>query len=145
MPAYKDAYTRNQPEKRRYNRKHAHTRGVIERAFGLLKARFRVLLKQNELSLGTAIQATVACVILHNVCEMRKEAQPTEEEINAAIEEYRRLIEQDADPEDLVEIDQEQVVVDDPAAPMHVAGMPLNRKRHGNNVRDAVVQRVSMY
>jgi hypothetical protein len=55
----------------RYNAAHIRTRNVIERAFGVLKSRFRSL----DTSGGTlmysprkACDITVACVILHNIC-----------------------------------------------------------------------------
>ena len=62
------------PSKQPYNKRrvaHIRTRNVIERAFGVLKSRFRSL----DTSGGTlmysprkACDITVACVILHNIC-----------------------------------------------------------------------------
>ncbi|KAK6493811.1 protein ANTAGONIST OF LIKE HETEROCHROMATIN PROTEIN 1-like isoform X1 [Huso huso] len=53
-------------EQKRYNQRHSSARMVIERAFGLLKTRFRRLKglhMHNLLSL-----AVTACCILHNIC-----------------------------------------------------------------------------
>ncbi|XP_062591455.1 putative nuclease HARBI1 [Saccostrea cucullata] len=59
----------------RYNAAHIRTRNVIERAFGVLKSRFRCL----DNSAGALIYSpqkacdiTVACVVLHNMCIRRR-------------------------------------------------------------------------
>lgn len=57
------------PEER-YNRHHARARGVIERCNGLLKARWRCLLRHRTLHYmpPRASKITYACIILHNMC-----------------------------------------------------------------------------
>ena len=45
-----------------------------ENAFGRLKARWRKLLKQNDMSISNVPNVIMACCILHNVCEVHGEA-----------------------------------------------------------------------
>lgn len=57
---------------RNYNFCHASARVVIERAFGLLKGRFRSLLTVFAMNRVDLIPTHVlACCILHNICLMR--------------------------------------------------------------------------
>ncbi|XP_035433454.2 putative nuclease HARBI1 [Spodoptera frugiperda] len=57
---------RNEAE-RRYNYSHIRTRNVIERCFGVLKARFRILLEIMRGSFNTIKTTIVACAVLHNL------------------------------------------------------------------------------
>ena len=41
---------------------------IVERAFGILKNRWRVLQKRFDSSLEFAIKCAVACIVLHNIC-----------------------------------------------------------------------------
>lgn len=54
----------------RYNTAHKHARNVVERAFGVLKSRWRCLNKHRVLHYDpvTAGKIVYACVILHNIC-----------------------------------------------------------------------------
>lgn len=54
-------------EQTQYNTKHSNTRSVIERAFALLKGRFRRL-KYLEMDVAHIPDAIVACTVLHNIC-----------------------------------------------------------------------------
>lgn len=57
---------------RNYNFCHASARVVIERAFGLLKGRFRSLLTVFAMNRIDLIPIHIlACCILHNICLMR--------------------------------------------------------------------------
>jgi len=57
------------PAERRYNYLHSLTRGVVERAFGILKARFRWMLRGIQLrSLESYNRWFMASCILHNMC-----------------------------------------------------------------------------
>jgi len=66
----------------RYNKKHAQTRNTVERAFGLLKMRFRCLHKT-----GGCLQSPPqgcakvisACTVLHNICIQNAVPAPTDE------------------------------------------------------------------
>lgn len=62
----------------RYNRCHKKTRNIIERTFGVLKMRFRCLLKDRVLhyKVDAAVDIIYACILLHNLCEMRKVQLP---------------------------------------------------------------------
>ena len=56
---------------RNYNNAHTHTRVVIERAFGVLKHRFRCLHKSGgalTYAPGKSCNIIVACMVLHNIC-----------------------------------------------------------------------------
>lgn len=41
---------------------------TVERAFRILKSRWRVLQKRFDSSLEFAIKCAVACIVLHNIC-----------------------------------------------------------------------------
>ena len=47
---------------------------MSENAFGHLKARWRQLLKQNDMSMSNVPNVVIACCILCNVCEAHQEA-----------------------------------------------------------------------
>ncbi|KAJ8917015.1 hypothetical protein NQ315_012933 [Exocentrus adspersus] len=55
---------------RRYNNAHKTTRSIIERVNGVLKMRFRCLLKHRVLHYSPEMACRIinACVVLHNIC-----------------------------------------------------------------------------
>lgn len=58
------------PSEERYNQSHISTRNVIERTFGILKSRFRVLDRTGGALLygpEKICQIVVACYMLHNI------------------------------------------------------------------------------
>ena len=58
------------PQQRNYNYRISRARIVVENAYGRLKARWRRLLKRNDMHLNNIpVVVTVACV-LHNICEI---------------------------------------------------------------------------
>ena len=59
------------PQKRRFNEKLSAMRSVIERAFGLLKGRWRLLLKKIEQSHTSVPRSVTAACVLHNFCAMQ--------------------------------------------------------------------------
>jgi hypothetical protein len=54
--------------KQRYNFKHSSTRNAIERAFGLLKGRFRRLKLFDSPDLEIVVHSVLACCMMHNIC-----------------------------------------------------------------------------
>lgn len=70
----------NTPEGR-YTKCHVITRNIIERAFGVLKQRFRCLLKHRTLHYDhtTTGKIIYSCIILHNICMKRNIVNLAEE------------------------------------------------------------------
>lgn len=86
-----------------FNEQHSKGRSIIERAFGLLKARFRCLLAARELHYNPVKAALIlnACCALHNIClEFNVDSPQLEHEDNmssnsnmpVAIEEDNNLL-----------------------------------------------------
>ena len=57
-----------------YNYRLSRARIVVENAFGRLKARWRQLLKQNDMSIENVPMVVTTCCILHNMCEKQGDA-----------------------------------------------------------------------
>ena len=55
-------------ERRKFNTKLSTLRCVIERAFGMLKARWRIVLKKAEQKTNTLKKTVFAACVLHNIC-----------------------------------------------------------------------------
>lgn len=72
LPAFKHSTTAGSARRKRFNRIHARTRNIIERAFGRLKQRFRVLMKPQMLLVRNVAQVITACCVLHNICHKFK-------------------------------------------------------------------------
>lgn len=51
-----------------FNKSLSQARVTIEQAFGILKGRWRILLKPLEEGVENAIYTTTACCVLHNIC-----------------------------------------------------------------------------
>ena len=54
---------------RRYNRTLSSARSTVERAFGILKARWRILLKRLDNRFENMPEVVLSCCILHNFCQ----------------------------------------------------------------------------
>ena len=66
------------PREHTYNAKHRKTRNVIERCFGILKGRFRILHESGGILQYTPEKVcyiTVAAAVLHNICKARGKAR----------------------------------------------------------------------
>ena len=58
----------NDPDEKTFNKELSRARVVVDRAFEILKGRWRVLQKRLDSSLNFAIKITIACIVLHNFC-----------------------------------------------------------------------------
>ena len=67
-------YAHNTSAQRSYNYRLSRARIVVENAFGRLKARWRQLLKPNDMLIENVPNLVAACCVLHNICEIHKEA-----------------------------------------------------------------------
>ena len=56
------------PDECEFNKKLSAARSVVERAFGMLKGRWRLLLKKVEQQTRTLSKTALAACILHNIC-----------------------------------------------------------------------------
>ena len=63
-------------EETNFNYRLSRARMVVERAFGQLKSRWRVLYRKLECQLETVKQVTLACLILHNICIAENDSLP---------------------------------------------------------------------
>lgn len=69
-------YTRNRVLSRseiRFNTVLSQSRSIVERAFGLLKTRWRCLLKKLEQHIENVSNVILACCVLHNICQNQEE------------------------------------------------------------------------
>ncbi|GJY01238.1 putative harbinger transposase-derived nuclease domain-containing protein [Tanacetum coccineum] len=84
--------------KEKFNHSHAKLRNVIERAYGVLKARFTILKRMTPFSLTTQRNITIACFALHNY--IRKEGLDDElfstyDQSNVQLDNENVLVEDD--------------------------------------------------
>lgn len=85
-----------QPIELRFNAAHARARCVIERAFGLMKGRWRaVFTKALEVSVFKAPDVVAACAAMHNVCMRMDDAAPEALEDDDNVEPYNENDDQD--------------------------------------------------
>ena len=56
------------PRKAKLNNKLCGARVTIERGFGILKARWRCLLKRIDSEIKNVLNVIITCVVLHNMC-----------------------------------------------------------------------------
>ena len=56
------------PKQRKFNLKFSTLRCVVERAFGVLKSRWRITLKTIEQKTITLKKTVIAACVLHNIC-----------------------------------------------------------------------------
>ena len=56
-----------------FNKKLSSARVTVERAFGILKARWRCLLKRLDNCIENVSAVVIACCVLHNICQMNRD------------------------------------------------------------------------
>lgn len=78
------------PVERRFNAKLSSSRSVVERAFGSLKARWRILLKRLDVKFCNISDVILTCCILHNFCQLSGDHFDDQELLRRAIMLERR-------------------------------------------------------
>ncbi|KAL0289185.1 UNVERIFIED_CONTAM: hypothetical protein Scaly_2709500 [Sesamum calycinum] len=68
-----------------FNMKHASARNVIERTFGLLKARWAILRSPSFYHIDDQNRIIIACCLLHNFIRQEMSVDPLETEMNESI------------------------------------------------------------
>nr|GEW88026.1 hypothetical protein [Tanacetum cinerariifolium] len=63
-----------------FNMKHSKARNVIERCFGLLKGRWKILASLSFFPIGTQVRIILACCLLHNLIRKYMSVDPLEVE-----------------------------------------------------------------
>ena len=58
---------------RKFNKKLSKGRVHVERAFGILKARWRCFLKRLDNQIENVSSIVITCCVLHNICQMNKD------------------------------------------------------------------------
>ena len=91
---------------RRYNKNLSSARATVERAFGILKARWRILLKRLDNRFENIPEVILSCCILHNFCQEAGEEFDDEEILHRIISIDREYL----------ETRQQENVVQNPAA-----------------------------
>nr|XP_043623696.1 protein ALP1-like [Erigeron canadensis] len=76
---WRDGYQPTTP-KEFYNMKHSSARNVIERCFGLLKGRWKILKDNSFYPIDTKIRIIMACCLLYNFIRQEIEEDPQEME-----------------------------------------------------------------
>nr|GEU60772.1 hypothetical protein [Tanacetum cinerariifolium] len=59
-----------------FNMKHSKARNVIERCFGLLKGRWKILASPSFFPIGTQVRIILACCLLHNLIRKYMSVDP---------------------------------------------------------------------
>ena len=88
LPALKES-SATSAQDLRFNKKHACTRNVIERSFGVLKRRWQCLLTPLELNIYTIGDVVLSCFILHNICIDKGEPALDAEQMQVVVDEYK--------------------------------------------------------
>ncbi|XP_071947392.1 uncharacterized protein [Antedon mediterranea] len=71
-------------DQRTFNYRLSRARMVIERSFGMLKGRWRILMKRNDSALRHVPNMVVACCVLHNFCIAEGEVYNPEWDVDDA-------------------------------------------------------------
>ena len=68
-------------EEKKFNKALSSARVTVEQAFGLLKARWRCLLKRLDNEIENISNIIIACCVLHNICAMRGDSYIDNDEV----------------------------------------------------------------
>jgi len=101
---------------RKFNRCVSSARAVVERAFGLLKMRWRCLNKKLEVEIENVPAIIIACCVLHNICQDRNEAISEDDErmvrrILANEREFDRVVRNNRRANDCNELDLQRMTI----------------------------------
>ena len=69
------------PSQRYFNRRLSASRSIVERGFGLLKARWRCLLKRLDNEIENISDVILSCFILHNICQISQDEYLDEDDV----------------------------------------------------------------
>ena len=70
------------PQHRKIFNKHLSTaRVTAERAFGVLKGRFRILMKRMDVDLDNVVKTIITCCVLQNICQKRGDLYINDDEV----------------------------------------------------------------
>ena len=56
-------------------------RVTVERVFGELKGRFRILMKRMDVDLDNVVKTIITCCVLHNICQKRGDLYIDDDEV----------------------------------------------------------------
>ena len=88
-------------ERRNFNRALSSSRSRGENAFGILKCRWRILMKRLDNNLPNIPKTIMACAVLHNICQIRGDEFIDDQEVLNAVmnqeREARRVRQMDND------------------------------------------------
>ena len=70
---------------KKFNKNLSSARVSVEQAFGLLKARWRCLLKRLDNEMENVPNVIIACCVLHNICQMRCEAYIDDDDVLSSL------------------------------------------------------------
>ncbi|KAI5325282.1 hypothetical protein L3X38_034356 [Prunus dulcis] len=93
LSEWRDGHTPSNHEEY-FNMKHASARNVIERCFGLIKARWGIIRSPSFYPIKTQCQIITACCLLHNLIRREMSIDPIEHEINE-LEDGENMVEGD--------------------------------------------------
>ena len=77
------------PQEKRFNKLLSLARVTVERAFGVLKARWRCLLTLLDTNLENVSDVIITCFALHNFCQINNELYQDDEMLEYLIQEER--------------------------------------------------------
>jgi len=93
LSEWRDGHTPSNHEEY-FNMKHASARNVIERCFGLIKARWGILRSPSFYPIKIQCRIITACCLLHNLIRREMSIDPMEHEINE-LEDGENMVEGD--------------------------------------------------